>query len=147
MYIKNLVREFKIWSEVKKTLLENIDSINKLGFDVDWVGRLYTVIELPKEINELPQNNINEIIERNVAVDLYVKNQLGDISNLLTELRLSDLIMYPDEYTQFKGSKSILLILSPDRKYFTLFKVLLFLTGVAASVWAVALLLSYFLIK
>ena len=147
MYIKNLVREFKIWSEVKKTLLENIDSINKLGFDVDWVGRLYTIIELPKEINELPQNNINEIIERNVAVDLYVKNQLGDISNLLTELRLSDLIMYPDEYTQFKGSESILLILSPDRKYFTLFKVLLFLTGVAALVWAVVLLLSYFLIK
>ena len=147
MYIKNLVREFKIWSEVKKTLLENIDSINKLGFDVDWVGRLYTIIELPKEISELPQNNINEIIERNVAVDLYVKNQLGDISNLLTELRLSDLIMYPDEYTQFKGSESILLILSPDRKYFTLFKVLLFLTGVAALVWAVVLLLSYFLIK
>ena len=147
MYIKNLVREFKIWSEVKKTLLENIDSINKLGFDVDWVGRLYTIIELPKEINELPQNNINEIIERNIAVDLYVKNQLGDISNLLTELRLSDLIMYPDEYTQFKGSESILLILSPDRKYFTLFKVLLFLTGVAALVWAVVLLLSYFLIK
>ena len=147
MYIKNLVREFKIWSEVKKTLLENIGSINKLGFDVDWVGRLYTVIELPKEINELPQNNINEIIERNLAVDLYVKNQLGDISNLLTELRLSDLIMYPDEYTQFKGSESILLILSPDRKYFTLFKFTSFLVGVAAVVTSVVVFISWLLTR
>ena len=77
MYIKNLIKEIKIWKIVKKTVTENKDKLNKLGFDVDWIGRIYTVIDIPDDLNNLPQKSINETIERNIAVDMYIKEQLG----------------------------------------------------------------------
>ncbi|MBR4625568.1 MAG: hypothetical protein IKO56_08565, partial [Alphaproteobacteria bacterium] len=64
MYIKNLIKEIKIWKIVKKTVTENKDKLNKLGFDVDWIGRIYTVIDIPDDLNNLPQKSINETIER-----------------------------------------------------------------------------------
>lgn len=135
MYIKNLIKEIKIWNIVKKTVNENKDKLNELGFDVDWIGRVYTVIDIPDDLNNLPQKSINETIERNIAVDMYIKEQLGPLSNLLNELRLSELIMYPEYYEQFDGTNSVLVVLSPDRKYATFWKLLglLFATGLVVA--------------
>ena len=147
MYIKNLIREIRTWLEVRRTVKENVSKINELGFDVDWVGRIYTIVNIPDELNDLPHRNVNETIERNVAIDLYIKNQLGEISKLLGDLRLSDLIMYPEGYEQFEDSNSILLILAPDRRYFTFFKFTSFLVGVAAVVTGVVVFLSWLLTR
>lgn len=140
MYIKNLIREIRTWREVKKTVTENIGKLNELGFDADWVGRIYTVMEIPEELDKLPQTNVNETIERNVAIDLHIKEKLIPISNLLNELRLSDLVMYPEFYEQFENTNSILVVLSPERKYFTFPKLFVrFLALAALVVGAVAL--------
>lgn len=135
MYIKNLIREIKIWNIVKKTVNENKDKLNELGFDVDWIGRVYTVIDIPDDLNNLPQKSINETIERNIAVDMYIKEQLGPLSNLLNELRLSELIMYPEYYEQFDGTNSVLVVLSPDRKYTSIGRLLglFFATGLIVA--------------
>lgn len=145
MYIKNLIREIKIWNIVKKTVNENKDKLNELGFDVDWIGRVYTVIDIPDDLNNLPQKSINETIERNIAVDMYIKEQLGPLSNLLNELRLSELIMYPEYYEQFDGTNSVLVVLSPDRKYTTFWKLLglLFATGLVVAGIVIALKLIF----
>lgn len=141
MYIKNLIREIKIWNIVKKTVNENKDKLNELGFDVDWIGRVYTVIDIPDDLNNLPQKSINETIERNIAVDMYIKEQLGPLSNLLNELRLSELIMYPEYYEQFDGTNSVLVVLSPDRKYTTIGRLLglFFATGLIVAGIVIAL--------
>lgn len=135
MYIKNLIKEIKIWKIVKKTVTENKGKLNELGFDVDWIGRIYTVIDIPDALNNLPQKSINETIERNIAVDMYIKEQLGPLSNLLNELRLSELIMYPEYYEQFDGTNSVLVVLSPDRKYTKFWKLFgfLFATGLVVA--------------
>lgn len=145
MYIKNLIREIKIWNIVKKTVNENKDKLNELGFDVDWIGRVYTVIDIPDDLNNLPQKSINETIERNIAVDMYIKEQLGPLSNLLNELRLSELIMYPEYYEQFDGTNSVLVVLSPDRKYTSIGRLLglLFATGLIVAGIVVALKLIF----
>lgn len=143
MYIRNLFRELRIWAEVRRTARENVGRLNEIGFDVDWVGRIYTIIEVPDELNDLPHRNVNETIERNVAIDLYVKNQLSAITALLNDLRLSDLVMYPDSYDQFEGTNSILLVLAPERRYFTLFKVTAFLLSVVAAVVGAVVGVSY----
>ena len=141
MYIKNLIREIKIWNIVKKTVNENKDKLNELGFDVDWIGRVYTVIDIPDDLNNLPQKSINETIERNIAVDMYIKEQLGPLSNLLNELRLSELIMYPEYYEQFDGTNSVLVVLSPDRKYTSIGRLLglFFATGLIVAGIVIAL--------
>lgn len=145
MYIKNLIREIKIWNIVKKTVNENKDKLNELGFDVDWIGRVYTVIDIPDDLNNLPQKSINETIERNIAVDMYIKEQLGPLSNLLNELRLSELIMYPEYYEQFDGTNSILVVLSPDRKYTSIGRLLglFFATGLIVAGIVIALKLIF----
>jgi len=145
MYIKNLIREIKIWNIVKKTVNENKDKLNELGFDVDWIGRVYTVIDIPDDLNNLPQKSINETIERNIAVDMYIKEQLGPLSNLLNELRLSELIMYPEYYEQFDGTNSVLVVLSPDRKYTSIGRLLglFFATGLIVAGIVVALKLIF----
>lgn len=147
MYIKNLIREIRTWLEVRKTVKENVSKINELGFDVDWVGRIYTVMNIPDELNDLPHRNVRETIERNAAIDLYIKNQLGEISRLLGDLRLSDLIMYPEGYEQFEDSNSILLVLAPDREYFTLPKVFAFLVGVFCVVMGITVFVSWILTR
>lgn len=144
MYIKKLAREIRTWKEVRKTAKENIAKLNEIGFDVDWVGRIYTIMEIPTDIDKLPQTNINETIERNVAVDLYIKERLVPLSNLLNELRLSDLVMYPEFYEQFENTNSVLVVLSPERRYFTfpkLFARLLALAAVATGVAALCVLI------
>ena len=145
MYIKNLIREIKIWNIVKKTVNENKDKLNEVGFDVDWIGRVYTVIDIPDDLNNLPQKSINETIERNIAVDMYIKEQLGPLSNLLNELRLSELIMYPEYYEQFDGTNSVLVVLSPDRKYTSIGRLLglFFATGLIVAGIVVALKLIF----
>lgn len=145
MYIKNLIREIKIWNIVKKTVNENKDKLNELGFDVDWIGRVYTVIDIPDDLNNLPQKSINETIERNIAVDMYIKEQLGPLSNLLNELRLSELIMYPEYYEQFDGTNSVLVVLSPDRKYTSIGRLLglFFATGLIVAGIVIALKLIF----
>lgn len=141
MYIKNLIKEIKIWKIVKKTVTENKVKLNELGFDVDWIGRVYTVIDIPDALNNLPQKSINETIERNIAVDMYIKEQLGPLIKLLYELRLLELIMEP-YYEQFDGTNSVLVVLSPDRKYTTFWKLLGFLFATGLVVTGVIVMLN-----
>lgn len=143
MYIKNFIKEIKTWKIVKKTIKENIEKINSLGFDLDWVGRIYTVIDIPDEINNLPQKSIKETIERNAAIDLYIKQQLVPLSELLNELRLSELIMYPDHYEQFEGTNSILVVISPDRRYTSAWRFLGMLLAMCLFVSGIVIALKF----
>ncbi len=76
---------------------------------------------------------------------MYIKEQLGPLSNLLNELRLSELIMYPEYYEQFDGTNSVLVVLSPDRKYTSIGRLLglFFATGLIVAGIVVALKLIF----
>ena len=54
MYIKNLYNEIKIWVKIRKIAQENKNKLLENGFRVDWVGRIYTVINLPEEVVSAP---------------------------------------------------------------------------------------------
>ena len=54
MYIIKLFREINLWRKVRKVAKENEEKLKENGFRVDWVGRIYTVINLPEEVITQP---------------------------------------------------------------------------------------------
>ncbi len=141
MLIKNIIREFKTWKIVRKTVRLNADKFYSIGFDIDWLGRLYTIVNIPDELSGMPVNTRKDFAIQNMAIDNYIKESLSDVTNILTELHLSDLIMYPSKYERFENTDSILIILSPERYYTKFWKMFLYFAGIAAVVSAIVVVL------
>lgn len=106
MYWINLWREISIWREVKKVTNQNADLLKENNLRVDWVGRIYTVFNLPLEVLETPNTR-----------EPWLSAQLKAIDDVLIQLNLSDLV-YP-EFSQIENSDSYLLILYPETEYLT----------------------------
>lgn len=104
MYILNLLKELKIWAKVRSVAIENTKILNDAGFRVDWVGRIYTVINLPEEV-------INQPISR----EGYVLMKLREYDKLFLNMGIADAIA--PEIIELSNADSYLLILSPDRDY------------------------------
>jgi len=51
-YFKELYLEIKIWRRIKKIAKQSEKTLNDNNFRVDWVGRIYTVINLPEDMME-----------------------------------------------------------------------------------------------
>ena len=86
MLIKNIIREFRTWRTVKHVVKSNKNSFYALGFDYDWLGRLYTVVNIPDEIVNVPVKTRKDSVMQNMMIENYIKDSLSDVSELLTEL-------------------------------------------------------------
>lgn len=126
MLIKNIIREFRVWRTVKQVIKHNKNSFYALGFDYDWLGRLYTIVNIPDEIVDMPIKTRKDYLTQNMLIENYIKESLSDVSELLTELRLSDLIIYPNTFERFENTDSILIVLAPERRYTKWWKLLLY---------------------
>jgi hypothetical protein len=104
MYWINLWREIMIWREVKKVAAQNMDLLRENNLRVDWIGRIYTVFNLPDEVIETPNTR-----------EPWLSAQLKEIDDVILQLNISD-IVYP-EFTQIEGTNSYLLILYPELEY------------------------------
>jgi len=144
MLIKNIIREFKTWKIVRKTVKLNADKFYSIGFDIDWLGRLYTIVNIPDELTNMPVKTRKDFAIQNMAIDNYIKESLSDVTGLLTELHLSDLIMYPSKYERFENTDSILIILSPERHFTKFWKMLLYIFGLIGIIIAIIFTLMKF---
>jgi len=54
MYIIDLYKELKIWIKIRGIAMKAKPQLIEKGFRVDWVGRIYTVINLPEEVVSAP---------------------------------------------------------------------------------------------
>lgn len=104
MYWINFFREYRIWRTVKRVALKNPNLLEENNLRVDWVGRLYTVINLP-----------DEIIQNPYLEETYVIQQLREYDKVLITLGLADII-YP-EFSKIEGESAYLLILYPESDY------------------------------
>lgn len=97
-----LWKEFRVWWIFKKTANENLESLNKdHKLRVDWLGRIYGVINLPEEV----QGAANEIQQA------YVLQQISKFGDKMLKMGLAD-VVYP-EIQKIKGSAGYLVILWP----------------------------------
>ena len=118
MYIFNLINEINIWRKVRAIALENEGLLKENGFRVDWVGRIYTVINLPEEV-------VNQPFSR----EGYVLMKLREYDSMFLNMGIADAIA--PELIDLQDAEAYLLILSPDRDYIKLwpFLISLFKTG------------------
>ncbi len=105
MYILNLYKEIQVWRKIKKIAKNAEKELNDKGFRVDWVGRIYTVINLPEEVVTAP-----------ISQEGYVLMKLREHDKFLLELGIADYVS--PEFNPIEGTDSFLLVLSADREYF-----------------------------
>jgi hypothetical protein len=101
MYWIKLIREIRIWLMVRKVANANMETLEEYDLRVDWVGRIYTVINLPEEVANQPY-----------AQQPYVLGQLRKYDEVLLKLQLSD-VLFP-EFEKIPGEDAYLLVLTPE---------------------------------
>ena len=123
---------FKFYRNVKK--IE--EQIYKKGIRVDWIGRMYTVIDLGPEVIGQP-----EIVEQS-----YVFQKLNPVNLILMEYGLSD-YSYP-EISKINGTEQYLVVLYPENDHFNFISFLrnfLFLAILTGTGFGIAELVKMFL--
>ena len=88
--IKNEVKNSPVWA--------------KMNLRVDWIGRIYTVYNLPHEVTE----------SRDVPKDAYIAyviEQAKPLNEYLTGLNLQEILV--PRYTEIDGTNSFLLMYLP----------------------------------
>lgn len=131
-FFKELWITFKYYKSVKRIEKE----LESKGIRVDWIGRMYTVVNLAPEVIGQP-----EVVEQS-----FVFQQLNPINITLMEYGLSD-YSYP-EISKIVGTQQYLVVLYPENDHFSLIPFLrniLFLTGVVAAGHGIQYLLSLFI--
>ena len=107
MYAKKLFKELNTWRKIRRIAKAEEKTLNEKGFRVDWVGRIYTVINLPEEVATAP-----------ISQEGYVLMKLREHDQFLLQLGIADYVS--PEFNRIDGTDSFLLVLSPDRDYFAL---------------------------
>jgi hypothetical protein len=118
MYISKLYKELRVWQKIKRIAKIEEEILNEKGFRVDWVGRIYTVINLPEEVATAP-----------ISQEGYVLMKLREHDQFLLKLGIADYVS--PEFEKIEGTDSFLLVLSADREYFKLWP---FLVSMAKTV-------------
>jgi hypothetical protein len=104
MYFKELYEEIKIWRRIRKIAQENREVLEKSNFRVDWIGRVYTVINLPEEMMSRPDLH-----------EGWVFMQLRDYDSLFMDVGLAD-YLFP-EITAIPERGAFLLVLTGPKDY------------------------------
>ena len=107
-------------------IVKNVEpALYEQGLRIDWIGRIYAVIQLENE--ELKQP---EILQQSIVIQ-----SLAPITEILVKYGLSD-VMYP-EIIKVGNEGSYLIIMWPDREYFEFGP---FLTAtLATGIWSTAI--------
>jgi hypothetical protein len=103
MYFLRLIKEIINWIQVYIIVKRNEDQLLKSGLRVDWVGRMYTIINLPEEIAT------NEY-----ARQPYIIGQLRKFDAVLLKYGLTESV-FPD-IEVIEDTYSYLLVLRPERE-------------------------------
>ncbi len=130
MYILNAYQEYRTWKKVRTIANEQVAHLKANGFRVDWVGRIYTVINLPEEvITAAPQ-----------VQEGYVLMKLRDYDKLFLHLGLAADLVPEMERIDGRGAAAFLLVLSPDRDYLTIWAFIKFLLRITTLAFIVRVL-------
>jgi len=103
-YWSELISEIKIWWIFRSAARnkENLEKINQADLRVDWLGRIYGVVNMPEEVvTAAPQ-----------VQQAYVLQQINKWGPLTTEMGLSDII-YP-EINRIPGTPAYLVVMWPQ---------------------------------
>ena len=101
---KELYYELRIWRKLSKIAKANREVLGEKNFRVDWIGRIYTVINLPEEMLSRPD-----------LQEGWVFMQLREYDTLFMDLGIAD-YLFP-EITLIPDRGAYLLVLTGPKDY------------------------------
>ena len=108
---KELYYELRIWRKLSKIAKANREVLGEKNFRVDWIGRIYTVINLPEEMLSRPD-----------LQEGWVFMQLREYDTLFMDLGIAD-YLFP-EITHIPDRGAYLLVLTGPKDYIGGWKIL-----------------------
>ena len=100
-YWYNFILEFRIWFIFQTTTKRNRKKLEERDLRVDWIGRVYGVVNMPDEVLGAAEE----------IQQAFVLKQLGQFGGILNELKLSN-VVYP-QMQEIKGSGAYIVIFWP----------------------------------
>lgn len=131
MYIFKLIKEIQIWLKIRKVAKENEKILNENGFRVDWIGRIYTVINLPEEVVNAP-----------ISQEGYVLMKLREYDKIFLTMGIADYVS--PEMEKIPNSDSFLLIISPNSEYIAFWPIFWFLLKLFIVYILIRILIPFF---
>jgi hypothetical protein len=135
-YWKEFFTDLKIWYRYRKAAVKNEAFLNEKGLRVDWLGRIYTVVNLPEEV----ENNNIPMVQQG-----WVLGQLRPINEVLLKIGLAD-YSYPS-IDAIEGSAAYLVVMWPEIDALNIWRFLAnfaITAAIAVTVWLGIEVAAYF---
>lgn len=130
-YWKELYREIRIFFIFRKVAFENKKMLeNEHKLRVDWLGRIYGVINIPEEVEGAAQQ----------IQEAYVLQAITNYGKVMLQIGLAD-VQYP-EIDKIPGAAAYLVVLWPEYEALTFWRIIGNLIRTSIIV-----VLAYFLIR
>lgn len=127
--------DFKIWRKYRKIAKQNEDFLLEKGMRVDWLGRIYTVVNMPEEV----------ITNQETVQQGWVLQQLSPLNDALMNIGVND-YAYP-EITKVPNSNSYLIVMYPEIDALNPFRIIWNLLGlgiIASIVYVIVSVLGHY---
>lgn len=127
--------DFKIWRKYRKIARQNQDFLLEKGMRVDWLGRIYTVVNMPEEV----------ITNQETVQQGWVLQQLSPLNDALMNIGVND-YAYP-EISKVPNSNSYLIVMYPEIDALNPFRIIWNLLGlgiIASIVYVIVSVLGHY---
>lgn len=134
-YWSEFFTELRVWRKYRKAAVESKQILEENGMRVDWLGRIYAVVNMPEEV----QNNM-EVVQQG-----WVIGQLRPMNEVLFKIGLAD-YSYPS-ISKIPDSASFLVVMWPELDALEIWRFLanFFVTlGFIGFMWLGWTLIDYF---
>jgi len=111
-YWSEFFSEIKIWWRFRKAAQQSEKLLNDNGMRVDWLGRIYTIVNMPEEV----QTNM-EVVQQG-----WVIGQLKPMNTILFQIGIAD-YAYPS-ISKVPDSASFLVVMWPELDNLNIWKFL-----------------------
>lgn len=101
-YWREFFVDFNIWRKFRKAVRSQEDFLVENNMRVDWLGRVYTVINMPEEV----------VTNQEMVQQGWVLSQLGPMNEVLMKVGVSD-YAYP-EISRIPNANAYLIVMYPD---------------------------------
>lgn len=102
MYWYKLYKEIRLWYIYRKVAKANEEFLANNNMRVDWIGRIYTVLNMPPEVLASPE----------IAQEGWVFQQLPKMTKVLMEMGIAEAAFPSME--KIEGTDGFLVILWPE---------------------------------
>ncbi len=133
-YWYNFFLEFRVWFIFQTTTKRNRKELEENNLRVDWIGRVYGVVNVPDEVLGAAEE----------IQQAYVLKQLGQFGKIMDKLKISN-VVFP-QMQEIQGSGAYLVIFWPVLDRLNIFAIIGSVLYTAFYAFIVYLLVRLFIV-